>query len=99
MRYDLAVSLELHTDVAGVLAENSIATRQRLSADATWTLHDAGNPQIIVAHGTANAVDAENILNQQYFAADLETDAVHGRLMSLLADQITAELAADLSKK
>ena len=99
VQYTLNVSLSLHTDIAGILASNSVATRQRLSADAQWTLHDASNPQKIIAHGTANAADAENILNQQYFAADIETDAVNGRLMELLADQITGQLAADLDKK
>ncbi len=99
VRYNLDVALTLHTDVAGILASNSVATRQRLSADASWTLHDAANPKITVASGTANASDAENILNQQYFAADMETDAVNGRLMEMLADQITAQLAAKISNK
>lgn len=99
VRYNLDIALTLHTDIAGILASNSVATRQRLSADANWTLHDAANPQIIVARGTANASDAENILNQQYFAADMETDAVNGHLMEILADQITAQLAAKINKK
>jgi len=94
--YDLAVTVVLHTDIAGIIATNSVASRERLSATANWTLRDAGTNAKVVAHGTANASDAENILNQQYFAADLETDAVNQRLMELLADQITTEVAAQL---
>jgi len=94
-QYDLAISLALHTDIAGIIATNSVASRQRLSATANWSLRAAGDRKL-VAHGTANAADAENILNQQYFAADMETDAVNQHLMELLADQITAEVAAQL---
>ena len=93
--YNLSVSLALHTDIAGIIATNSVASRERLSATADWKLRAVGD-QKLVASGTANAVDAENILNQQYFAADMETDAVNQRLMELLADQITAEVAARL---
>jgi len=89
------VSVTLHTDIAGIIATNSVASRQRMSATGAWQLRNVGD-QKIVAAGTANAADAENILNQQYFAADMETDAVNQRLMELLADQITAEVAAKL---
>jgi len=95
VQYDLSVSVTLHTDIAGIIATNSVASRERLSAIGDWKLRNVGD-QKIVASGTANAVDAENILNQQYFAADMETDAVNQRLMELLADQITAEVAARL---
>jgi len=95
IQYDLSVSVTLHTDIAGIIATNSVASRQRMSATGAWQLRNVGD-QKIVAAGTANAADAENILNQQYFAADMETDAVNQRLMELLADQITAEVAAKL---
>jgi LPS-assembly lipoprotein len=95
VQYDLSVKLTLRTDIAGIIATNSVASRERLSATGSWTLRNVGD-QKVVANGTANAADAENILNQQYFVADMETDAVNQRLMELLADQITAEVAARL---
>ncbi len=96
--YTLNVGVSLHTDIAGVIATNSVASYQRMSAIATWTLHPVGSPTVTTIKGTSTAVDSENILNQQYFAADLETIAVNDHLMELLADQMTAQIAAELSE-
>ena len=39
-------------------------------------------------------MDGINIFDTQYFAADLENEAVQRRLADALADQITLQLAA-----
>jgi LPS-assembly lipoprotein len=39
-------------------------------------------------------MDAFNVLDQQYFAADLNTEQVQRRLASSVADQIAVQLAA-----
>ena len=56
---------------------------------ATWTLvaQDPGRTRL--TSGSAKAVDAINIFDAQYFAADLENEAVQRRLAEALADQIT----------
>jgi LPS-assembly lipoprotein len=94
--YELSVNLTLHTDIAGIIATNTVASRERLEAQAKWSLSSVGTPATVVAHGTANASEGANILNQQYFAADVEIDSVHQHLMELLADQMTAQIAAQL---
>ena len=44
-------------------------------------------------------MDALNIFDTQYFAADLENEAVQRRLAEALADQITMQLAAYFRKR
>jgi hypothetical protein len=44
-------------------------------------------------------VDAYNIFDTQYFAADLENDAVQRRLATALAEQITLQLATYFRKR
>ena len=46
----------------------------------------------MLTRDTARAVDGFNILNQQFFAADLETEAVQKRLAERLADQVVIQL-------
>ncbi len=38
-------------------------------------------------------MDGINIFNEQYFAADLETEAVQGRIAENIAQQIATQLA------
>ena len=47
-----------------------------------------------LARGSARAIDGLNILDQQFFAADLENEAVQRRLAEQIADQIVLQLAA-----
>lgn len=51
-------------------------------------------PGTRIASGYARAIDAVNVFDQQYFAADLETSVVYHRLAHDLADQITLRLAS-----
>ena len=73
---------------------DSTATRIRTIGSANWTLiaQDPGRTRL--TSGSARAVDGLNIFDAQYFAADLENEAVQRRLAEALADQITIQLAA-----
>ena len=66
---------------------------------ATWTLiaQDPGRTRL--TSGSAKAVDGINIFDTQYFAADLENEAVQRRLAEALADQITLQLAMYFRKR
>jgi LPS-assembly lipoprotein len=44
-------------------------------------------------------VDAINIIDEQYFAADLENEAVQRRIAEALASEITIQLAAFFRKR
>jgi len=91
-QYDLQVSFGIAGEGIGIL-QSTIATRIRLIGNATWTLiaHDTANTRL--ASGTARSLDGINIFDAQYFAADLETEAVQKRIAGNLADQITTQLA------
>jgi LPS-assembly lipoprotein len=43
--------------------------------------------------GTARAVDGYNVIDQQYFASDLESEAVQRRMVEAIAEQITLQVA------
>ena len=77
----------------GILTD-TIATRVRLTANATWTLSSADGSQPRITSGAARALDAFNVLDQQYFASDMDNEAQQRLLASDIADQITMELAA-----
>jgi LPS-assembly lipoprotein len=61
------------------------------------TAQDPGRTKL--SSGYAKAVDALNVFDGQYFAADLETEAVEKRMAEALADQITVQLAAYFRKR
>jgi LPS-assembly lipoprotein len=92
LRYDLAVNFTISGEGIGIL-QTDAATRIRLIGNAHWTLKGRDPAQTQITSGTARAMDALNTLDQQYFAADLETEAVQKRLASDLADQIALQLA------
>ena len=96
-RYRLAVALRLADQGAGIQADTS-TTYIRVIATATWTLRATAPPAPVVASGSASAVDGYDILDQQYFSADLEGRAATRRLAGALARQIATELAARLGR-
>jgi LPS-assembly lipoprotein len=91
-RYDLAVTFTISGEGIGVLNDNA-ATRVRLIGSARWTLKARDSAQTQITSGTARAMDAFNVLDQQYFAADIDNEQVDKRLASALADQIAMQLA------
>jgi LPS-assembly lipoprotein len=91
--YALNVSYSINTSTIGEQADSS-ATRNRMTGVANWTLTPIGTPAQPLATGTATAMDAANIIDQQYFALDLETDTVNQHLADQIAEQITIQLAA-----
>ena len=97
-RFDLAVQYALASDSIGIQQDTS-ASRVRLTGVATWTLL-AQNPQrTTVASGSAREVDAVNVINQQFFAAELTGAAVQRRMVESLADQIVTQLATHFARQ
>ncbi|MBV9811801.1 MAG: hypothetical protein JO326_03565, partial [Acetobacteraceae bacterium] len=66
---------------------------------ANWTLLAQTPQRTTVASGFARDVDGFNIINGQYFAADLENDTVQRRIAEALADRIAEQLAAYFSRQ
>ncbi len=91
--YTLSVNYSINQTGEGV-QEDSSTSRTRFDAHAAWRLSPIGNPAVTLASGNATAMDALNIIDQQYFASNLETDTVNQQLSDQIAAQITVQLAA-----
>lgn len=92
-RYELRVALNIDDQGIAIQRDNSV-TRDRLIAAADFTLfaNDPLRPTLLT--GSARKVDGFDQINQEFFAADLERDAIVRRLTEGLADQISLQLAA-----
>ena len=92
-RYDLTVGFEIEGDGIAIRGDNT-TTRIRLTGRADWTLRAQDATRAVLISGNARAVDAVNLFQEQYFAADLGTENARQRIAEAVADQITIQLAA-----
>jgi LPS-assembly lipoprotein len=92
-RYELSVGFSLAADIVGIQQDTTF-TRLRYVGTANWTLKRLDPAQTVVTTGLARSLDGINILDQQYFAADLEGETVTRRIAAAVADQITLQLAS-----
>ena len=95
-QYQLLVSLAVTGEAIGEQADSSI-TRLRQFGSANWTLKKLDSAQTYVASGLARSLDGVNIIDEQFFAADVEGETVARRMADTLAEQITIQLAAYFS--
>ena len=91
--YQLSVDYSIEQIGEGV-QEDSSTSRTRFVAVAHWRLSAIGEPSKTLKSGQAMAMDGLNILDQQYFAATLETETVDKQLANEIAAQMTTQLAA-----
>jgi LPS-assembly lipoprotein len=91
-RYDLDANFWIEGEGISITTAN-IATRLRLTGHVVWSLraHDAARTRL--TGGSSRMVDGLNVLDQQYFASDLETETVQKRLANALASQVATQLA------
>ncbi len=92
-RYELSVAFGLTADVIGIQTDTS-ATRLRYVGTASWSLKTLGTAPTVLTSGSVRSLDGVNILDQQYFEADLAGETVTRRLARNLADLITVQVAA-----
>ncbi len=95
--YDLTVAFGISSEAIAIEQDSSV-TRIRLVASATWTLTAQDTQRRTLANGTARTFDGFNIINQQFFASDLQSEAVQRRMAEAVADQITLQLASYFKK-
>jgi len=91
-RYKLAVGYSIAGEGIAV-APDTTATRIRLTGRATWTLTAYDPPHAVVTSGAARAFASMNVFDQQYFAADLETE----QKQRVLAREVAARIAQQLA--
>jgi hypothetical protein len=90
--YDLAVSFGISGESIAI-EQTSIATRIRFIGSASWNLLAHDDHYTRLANGSARSMDGINIFDSQYFASDLETEAVQKRIAEAIAQQIATQLA------
>ncbi len=97
-QFELLASVVVASEGLGILQDSS-ATRVRLTARGPWSLRQLDPEHTVVARGSSLILDGYNILNQQYFAADLESSAALRRIAESLADQIVTQVASILTRR
>jgi hypothetical protein len=90
--YNLRVAFSIAGEGIGV-ESNNLATRIRLVGSVSWTLIGHDDKRTTLTTGSARSIDGVNIFDSQYFASDLEVEAVQKRMAENLATQITTQLA------
>jgi LPS-assembly lipoprotein len=91
-RYDLYVAYNIGTEGIGIQTDSSV-TRDRVIATANWNLLAQNATRSAITSGTARSVDGVDVVNNQFFALDLNIEATQRRLCEAIADQITLQLA------
>ena len=97
-KYDL-ITYPAITGEGIAIQRDSSTTRIRLNASAAWTLRMLNLEHTVLTTGNSRIVDGYNILNAQYFAADLENDAAFRRITGALADQIVLQVGIFLKRR
>jgi LPS-assembly lipoprotein len=90
--YSLVVGYGLGIASVGEQQDSSY-TRERFNGSAHWILSPIGTPGRPLTQGTVTTEDALNIINEQYFALQLETSTVEQQIANQLAAQITSQVA------
>ncbi len=92
-KYELTAYIAINSDAIAIQRDSS-SSRVRLIGSAPWVLRALSLEHTVLTQGTSRILDGYNILNQQYFAADLESETAIRRVASSLADQITLQVGA-----
>ena len=92
-RYELVATIAVNAEAIAIQRDSS-SSRVRLVGSAPWALRALSLERTVLAQGTSRILDGYNILNQQFFAADLESETAIRRVASALADQITTQVGA-----
>jgi LPS-assembly lipoprotein len=99
-RYTLQVAVTYAAEPLGYRRDGTI-TRLRYTASGIWSLATLSVPprQIAASSLPSRAIDAFNIPDLQFFAADSARDAMEGRLVDQLAEEIFRRVAMELRRE
>lgn len=96
-RFGLAVVYSVASDPISI-QRDSTSSRLRVVATASWTLRSLQPGQGVLTSGSARMMDGFNVIDQQYFALDLENEDAQRRLAESVADQVTLQMASYFAK-
>ena len=75
------------------IQRDSSTTRIRLVGTCTWSVRQLNLQHTVLLTGVDRVVGGYNILDQQFFAADLESETAVRRIMETTADLIVTRVA------
>jgi LPS-assembly lipoprotein len=90
--YNLQISFWITGEGTAILSDTT-ATRIRLTGNANWTLVAQDPAKTHLTSGSARTLDGYNVLDQQFFAGDLNNEQVQKRIANAVADQVAMQLA------
>ncbi|WP_298284601.1 hypothetical protein [Acidocella sp.] len=91
--YELDVAYTVNQQNAGIQAD-SASTHARFIGTASWRLTPIGTPGQVLLAGKSTAMNAQDVVNEQYFALTLGRDTIDRQLAQDISAQITDQLAA-----
>ncbi len=97
-RFGLAVVYSIASDPIAI-QRDSTSSRLRVVANASWTLRSLESGQRVLTSGSARMLDGFNVIDQQYFALDMENEDAQRRLAESIAGQITLQMASYFTKQ
>jgi LPS-assembly lipoprotein len=97
-RYQLQAALAARTEVLGFRRDGSVS-RVRATATLDWVLTDGATPPNVLDRGQVRTIDAYNIVDLQFFAADTSRDNMDQRIITELGEQTVLAVAAALRRR
>jgi LPS-assembly lipoprotein len=97
-KYDLTVSFSIGQESIAI-RQDSTSTRTRLVGTANWTLAALDARHTSLTSGTARDVDGYDVVDQEYFASDLQSDVVKKRIAEAVADQLMRQLSVFFNRR
>jgi LPS-assembly lipoprotein len=97
-KYELTASTNYSVEGIGIQRDDS-TTRYRINAQSPWTLRALNIERTVLATGNSRTVDGFSVLDQQYFAVDLNFETAFKRVGEALADQIVSQVAIFLKRR
>ncbi len=92
-RYTLTVLTTFGVEPEG-FRNDGLPTRIRYNATTNWQLTTNEVPPRPVTNGTERTLDAYNLPDNQFFAADASRDALYARLVEQSSEDVVTRLAA-----
>lgn len=98
-RYQLSVGVGLNTEVLGFRRDGTIS-RVRYIASGSWTLATLSVPPQVVGRNALpfRTIDAYNVPDLQFFAADVSREAMERRLVEVVSEEVVREVAIALRR-
>jgi len=98
-RYQLTVGVSFSSELLGFRRHGTVS-RIRYVATANWTLATLSVPPRIISRSALpfRTLDAYNVPDLQFFAADTSREAMERRLVDLISQEVVREVAIALRR-